>query len=298
MYFFIVNKMSGNGKGMKIWKRVESLLRKLQIDYLVEFSVSPIHAADLVRQMSNKQKVKVLAVVGGDGTVQSMIHALVGGNIPLGIIPAGSGNDLARGLKIPLNPEKALHYLLTGETKKIDIVQIGDRYCMTVVGIGIDGKVAQTVNQSRYKKWFNFFKLGHLSYVLSLFQVLLHYRPVKATITVDGKEWVFPEAWLIAVANFPNYGGGMMICPGACYHDGEFHICIVDGLTRWGLLRIFPAVFQGKHISHSGVTLLKGKTIEVNSESPMPTHGDGEIIGETPIKISVLQEAIPVICHE
>lgn len=298
MYFFIVNTISGNGKGMKVWKRIESMLQKQQVDYLVEFSVSPTHAAELVRQIAKTQKIDVLAVVGGDGTVQSMIHALIGRNIPLGIIPAGSGNDLARGLKIPLNPKEALHYLLTGGTKKIDIIQIGDQYCMTVVGIGMDGKVAQTVNRSRYKKWFNVFKLGHLSYVLSLFQVLLHYRPAKATIKINGKEWVFQNIWLIAVANFPNYGGGMIICPGACHYDGEFHICIVDGLSRWELLRIFPAVFRGKHIHHPGVTLLKGKTIEVISDSPMPAHGDGEMMGETPMKIDILPEALPVICHD
>ncbi|MEB3102890.1 diacylglycerol/lipid kinase family protein [Ferviditalea candida] len=298
MYLFIVNTMSGNGKGMKVWKRIESMLQKRQVHYLVEFSASPTHTAELVRQTAKKHKIKVLAVVGGDGTVQSMIHSVIGRNIPLGIIPAGSGNDLARGLKIPLNPKEALHYLLTGGTGKIDIIQIGNQYCMTVVGIGIDAKVAQTVNRSRYKKWFNRLKLGHLAYVLSFIQVLTHYRPVKATIKVDGKEWTFPKTWLIAVANFPNYGGGMIICPGACYFDGEFHICIVDGLSRWELLRIFPAVYRGKHIYRSGVTLLKGKTIEVISDSPMPAHGDGEIMGETPMKIDILEKGLSVICHD
>lgn len=298
MYLFIVNKISGNGRGMKVWRRVERLLREKQVSYDVVFSVSPIHAADLVREQVKENKVKVLVAIGGDGTVQSIINELVGYSIPLGIIPAGSGNDFARGLRIPLNIKKALEYLLTGTSKRIDIARVGNKCCITVVGIGIDGKIAQTVNDSWYKKWFNFIRLGHLTYVFSFVQVLLHYRPVKVTIKVDGRQSIFSNVWLIAVANFPNYAGGMMICPAACYTDGFFHICIVQGISRWELVRIFPNVFRGNHILHPAVTILQGKKVEVISDSPMLAHGDGEMIGETPIEVTVHKEAIHVIYNE
>ncbi|MFL1673265.1 diacylglycerol/lipid kinase family protein [Paenibacillus dendritiformis] len=296
MYLFIVNRISGNGKGIKTWRKIEPLLQNKQVHYKVEFSDSPSHAALLVRQyMIEHDKMKAFVIVGGDGTIQSVAHEIAESNIPLGIIPAGSGNDLARGLHIPLNAKKALEYLLTGTTKKIDIARIGSKCYTTVVGIGIDGKVAQTVNLSRYKKWFNHLKMGNLSYIFSFIQVLLRYKPANVHITVDGKEMIFSDVWLIAVANLPNYAGGMKICPEACYTDGFFHICIVQGTSRWTLMKIFPDVFRGNHIFHPAVTTLRGRKVEVYTESPMIAHGDGEMIGETPLEVTVYQDAIHVI---
>jgi diacylglycerol kinase (ATP) len=284
---------------MKVWKRIQPLLREKGIHYHVEFPGNPVHAAYLLRKhVKETDQVKVVAVVGGDGTVQSVVGELAGSSIPLGVIPAGSGNDFARALGIPLNPRKALDYLLTGAIKKIDIAQTGSNTYITVVGIGIDGKIAQTVNHSRYKKWFNTFRLGRLAYVLSLLQVLFRYRPLTVNIKVDEMEMIFSDVWLIAVANIPNYGGGMNICPEASYTDGVFDICIVHGISRFEVIRIFPQVFAGKHIFRPGISMLQGQEVKIFSSSPMLAHGDGEVIGETPIEISIRKEAIHVICQE
>jgi len=295
LYFFIVNRMSGNGKGLKVWRRIVPLLQQKKIHYQVEFPKSPLNSAVLVKELVKENKIKVLVVVGGDGTVQSIIAELIDCPIPLGIIPAGSGNDIARGLGIPLNPTIALAYVLTGTIKKIDLARTGNKYCVTVVGIGIDGRVAQNVNGSRYKKWFNLLKLGHLSYALSLVQILFHYSPTTITIKLDEKEEKFLNVWLVAIANFPNYGGGMMICPKASYTDGILHVCIVHGISRWELLRLFPSVYRGKHLLHPAVAVRTGKKVEVISDSPMLAHGDGEPIGTTPIEVDVQKEAVQII---
>lgn len=297
MFLFLVNRLSGHGQGLKVWKQTQQLLQEKRIQYDVEFPGSPVHAAYLLRKyMKENDQVKVVVVVGGDGTVQSIANELAACSIPLGVIPAGSGNDFARALGIPLNPKKALEYILTGVIKKIDIAQSGNKYFVTVVGIGIDGKIAQTVNHSWYKKWFNTFRLGRLSYVISLIHVLFSYQPLTVNIKVDEMEMRFSDVWLIAVANIPNYGGGMIICPGASYTDGVFDICIVHGISRFEVIRIFPQVFVGKHILHPGISMLQGQEVKVFSDSPMPAHGDGEMIGETPIEISIRKEAIHVIC--
>ena len=283
---------------MKVWRRIEPLLKRLNVDYRVEFSESPTHAANIARQLAANDGGKtVLVVVGGDGTLQSVIPELVGSPVPVGVIPAGSGNDFARALGIPLHPEKALDSLLTGQIRKMDIARTGDRFCVTVVGIGIDGKVAQTVNESRYKKWFHVFNMGRFSYVLGLFQVWVRYRPNRVTLFIDGTETTYADVWLVAVANVPSYGGGMNICPNASYADGAFDICVVHGISRFKFLRTFPKVFKGTHIHVSGVTMLKGKEVKVVSDSPMFAHGDGEMIGQTPIGISVCNEAIHVVSN-
>lgn len=299
MIFFIVNRLSGNRQGLKVWKRIQPLLHDKGVHYCVEFSENPVHAAQLLRKyMKETDQVKAVAVVGGDGTVQSIVSELAGSNIPLGVIPAGSGNDFARALGIPFSPKKALDFLLTGAIKKIDMAQSGNKTYITVVGIGIDGKIAHTVNHSKYKKWLNMLKLGRLAYVISLFQVFIRYRPHTVSIKVDEEEMTLSNVWLIAVANIPNYGGGMNICPEASYTDGVFDICIVHGISRFEAIRLFPRIYVGKHTFCPGISMFQGQKINISSSSPMQATGDGEIIGETPIDISMSKEAIHIICEE
>lgn len=184
------------------------------------------------------------------------------------------GQRFFQGVRNSVKPKK----ILTGVIKKIEIAQSGNKYFVTVVGIGIDGKIVQTVNHSRYKKWFNTFRLGRLSYVISLLHVLFRYRPLTVNIKVDEMEMRFSNVWLIAVANIPNYRGGMIICPGASYTDGVFDICIVHGISRFEVIRIFPQVIVGKHILHPGISMLQGQEVKVFSDSPMLAHGDGEVM--------------------
>ncbi|UOE78228.1 diacylglycerol/lipid kinase family protein [Parageobacillus thermoglucosidasius] len=294
MYYFIVNKISGNGKGRKVWKKVEKLLKEKQINYQVRFTEHPKHAVKIARELSSEKCCAVVAV-GGDGTIHDVANGLIDSNIPLGVIPAGSGNDFARAFDIPTDYKKALERILTGKQRKIDIGRIGKEYFITVTGIGFDGKVAEVNNASKYKNWFNFIRLGDLSYGLSFLHVLLKYRPVNIQLKVDGKNLVFFNVWLIAIANISNYGGGIRICPDACYNDGFFDICIVHNMTKWELLRTFPKAYKGKHVFYPGVTMIKGKQVEVISELPVIVQGDGEILTKTPVNVTIQRDALLII---
>ncbi|KYD12804.1 hypothetical protein B4168_1292 [Anoxybacillus flavithermus] len=191
--------------------------------------------------------------------------------------------------------KKALERILMGKQRKIDVGRIDEEYSITVVGIGLDGKVAEVNNVSKYKKWFNFIRLGALSYVLSFLQVLLKYRPVNIQLNVDGEKLVFFNVWLIAIANIPNYGGGIRICPDACYHDGLFDICIVHSITKRDLLRTFPKAHKGKHIFHPGVAMIKGKQVEVTSEFPVIVQSDGEVLAKTPVNVTIRKDALLIV---
>jgi diacylglycerol kinase (ATP) len=294
MYYFIVNKISGNGKGIKVWKKVEKLLEEKQVNYQVRFTEHPKHAVEIVKELSSETCDAVVAV-GGDGTIHDVANGLIDSNIPIGIIPAGSGNDLARALDIPMDYKKAFERILIGKKRKMDVGKIGEEYCITVTGIGFDGKVAEVNNASKYKDLLNFIRLGDLSYGLSVLHVLFKYRPVNVQLKVDGKTLDFSNVWLIAIANTPNYGGGIKICPDACYHDGLFDICIVHSITKWDLLRTFPKAYKGKHASHPGVTMIKGKQVEVTSEWPMIVQSDGEVLTKTPVNVTIQKEALLII---
>ncbi|ANB58192.1 lipid kinase, YegS//BmrU family protein [Anoxybacillus sp. B7M1] len=294
IYYFVVNKISGNGKGLKVWKKVEKLLQEKQVNYQVRFTERPKHAVEIVKEFSSEACNAVVAV-GGDGTIHDVANGLIHSNIPLGIIPAGSGNDLARALDIPMDYKRALERILKGKKRKMDVGKIGEEYCMTVTGIGFDGKVAEINNAAKYKDLLNLVRLGDLSYGLSVLHALFQYRPVRIQLKIDGEVQFFSNVWFIAIANTPNYGGGIKICPDACYYDGLFDICIVHSVTKWELLRTFPKAYKGKHVSHPSVTMIKGKQVEIIAEPPIIVQSDGEILTKTPVNVTIQKEALLIM---
>ncbi|MFB4164310.1 diacylglycerol kinase family protein [Alteribacillus sp. JSM 102045] len=294
MYAFIINKMSGNGKGQRVWKRVEKTLDHQQLPFAARFTEGPQHAREIVKDLV-KENVKSIIVVGGDGTIHEVANELAYKNISLGIIPAGSGNDFARCLGVPMNYLKALERIIANQTKQVDLLHLGQRYCLTVTGIGLDGQVAKNVNNGAYKKFLNQFRLGGLSYVISLLETLRDYNPTNVHITIDGKDMTFSKVWLVAVANAPNYGGGIMICPDASYDDGFLNLCIVHGIKKWELLRLFPKAYRGKHTTEKHVTFLQGKEVQVISGTPIMVHSDGEQMIESPIHIRIEKDALRVV---
>nr|WP_306798588.1 diacylglycerol kinase family lipid kinase [Oceanobacillus saliphilus] len=295
MYAFIVNRFSGGGKASKILVHMENTLKEKDISYQVYVTNRQHHATDLARELSQKRETKAIIAVGGDGTVHEIINGMVGSDIPLGIIPAGSGNDFCRGMGIPLNYVHALERIFKDERKLIDVGSINNEFFATIVGIGFDGKVARETNQSQNKRILSLAGLGRISYIINVLKVLLYYQPTNVDLIMNQEQSNHQHVWLIAIANSPFYAGGMMICPGAKNNDQLFDICIVKGISRWQLLRIFPSVFKGKHIKHPSVTILKAKELEISSPTPMMAHGDGEFLGETPFKIMISPKTLCVL---
>ncbi|GIN14122.1 diacylglycerol kinase [Shouchella clausii] len=294
MYAFIINRTSGNGKGDRTWKRIENILQQQNLPYIARFTEVSQHVSEIVKDLLNED-VQTVIVVGGDGTIHEVANELVHTDLSLGIIPAGSGNDFARCIGIPMNYSKALERIVLNNGIKVDLLNLGNRYCLTVTGIGFDGQIARNVNKAKYKRFLNHFRLGGLVYTVSMLATLRDYRPTKIDITVDGKEMTFSEVWLVAVANAPNYGGGIKICPDASYNDGMLNLCIVHDIKRWELLRLLPKAYKGKHTTDKNVTLLTGKEVYISSEKPVLVQSDGEQFTESPINISVVKDALRVM---
>lgn len=289
MRVFIVNTVSGNGRGRKIWARVQRLLEERKIPYLVEFTKGPGHATEIARAAA-RSNVQAVVGIGGDGTVHEVGNGLVGTEIPMGYIPAGSGNDFALAQNIPSDPEQALQRVLNHQVRRVDTADIGDRLMIGFAGVGFDAKVADTVNRSPFKRW-----AGRSIYFFGAFQVLTRFRPAAVTLHIDGKRHEYQGLWLVAVTNNPYYGGGMKICPDAQNDDGLLDICCVHDLNHVQFLKMFPSVYEGKHVNHSSATLLRGKEITIDSGTPLVVHADGEIIGSTPLSIRVRPQSLCVL---
>ncbi|MBM7618163.1 YegS/Rv2252/BmrU family lipid kinase [Bacillus tianshenii] len=294
MYYFIVNKTSGNGKGANVWSKVQKLLKAKGVEYQVLFTDGTENDRKLVESKIGLECTAVV-VIGGDGTIHGVANALAYKNVPLGIIPAGSGNDFARSLQIPKDHEGALNRILTGKVKTMDLGKVGQEYFITIAGIGFDGKVAKVTNESKMKKLLNKMSLGSLSYIYSLIKVLITYQPTTLTIKIDERIHRFSEVWMISVANLPFYGGGIKICPDAIADDGLLDICILHGVNRWELLMVFPRAFSGSHITHKNVTMLKGKDIFITPEKDLVIQCDGEIVAHNPIALTVEKEALHIL---
>lgn len=295
MVIFIVNPVSANGRGKKIWSQLEPVLGERQLVYTVHFTTGPKHATLLAKEIRKVSKVEAVIVVGGDGTLHEVAQGLIGTAIPLGCIPAGSGNDFARALHISTNSIKALEMLLSSKPYKIDVAEINNSFFVNGSGIGFDGAVARITNGSKIKCWLNRMKLGRLAYVIIALRLLCTFRPMALTLTIDGRRYFYDNIWLIAVSNIPFYGGGMSVCPDAIYDDGLLDLCIVSNINRFHFLRSLIKVFKGKHTSEPGIIMMRGRKISIQSKKTLPIHMDGEYYQSNSATINVQRRALNVL---
>lgn len=318
MIAFIVNPVSGNGRGRKVWNEIERVLRRREIGHAVRFTTGPGTAVAFAGEMLHSGQYSVIAAVGGDGTVHEVVNGLWSAARQAGnqeaaaaaetskeathiacrfaYIPAGSGNDFARGHGIPLQPLEALELILKEPAgSPIDLLHMNGRVAANSIGTGLDGQVALETNEAGYKKLLNKLRLGKLAYVLALVRVLFTYRPCDMKLLVDGSKTEKSRVWLIAVCNIPHYGGGMLICPSARPDDGKANICIVSGISRLKLLMLFPLVYSGKHVGHPAVSFLSGRSVEIESSRPHVAHMDGELARPERIRIETLPARVSVI---
>ncbi|SDC50338.1 lipid kinase, YegS/Rv2252/BmrU family [Melghirimyces thermohalophilus] len=290
MIVFIVNQRSGNGNGGKVWRTLEKRLYEKEASFEVVYTEYPGHATELAKMAAQKKEIRAVIAVGGDGTIHEVAGGLIGTSITLGCIPAGSGNDFARTRGISTDPLQALEQMLTGEPEVVDTLRVNGEVTIGTAGVGFDASVSQAVNRSSVKRW-----LKKAVYVWELIRLLFTFQPQNVTVTLDGNRKQVSGVWLIAVANIPFYGGGMKICPEASNRDGLLDICIVRDVSRWKILFVFPRVFQGTHVSHPAVEMMKGTRLEVESSPPLLIHTDGEVIGKTPVEMEIVPNSLQVI---
>lgn len=240
-------------------------------------------------------KPDALVVVGGDGMVSLGVNLVARTDIPLGIIPSGTGNDMARGLGIPVgNTAAAIEALLTGLARGPRLIDAGlitrgdgsTRWFACVFSGGFDAIVNERANRMRRPR-------GKSRYTLALIRELLSLRPIRYELELDG----VPEtrdAILVAVGNNVSFGGGMRVAPEAQLDDGLFDVVILDPVNRRGLLRIFPSVFSGTHILDPRVSVRRAKRVRVAAPRVV-AYADGERVGELPVDLEVVQGALRVL---
>jgi diacylglycerol kinase (ATP) len=247
-----------------------------------------------------RSRPDALVVVGGDGMVNLGVNLLAGTRVPLGIVPSGTGNDMARGLGIPHDDtEAAIRMLgerLQAPPRVVDAVRVrwtdadgtpGERRFACALSAGFDAIVNERANLMRRPK-------GPSRYILALLAELAGLRPLRYRVTLDDEQLEL-DALLVSVGNNVSLGGGMKITPEALLDDGLLDVMLVKPLSRLAFLRIFPRVFRGEHTSDPRVVMRRAKRIRIEVDAPLVAYADGERIGPLPVELEVEPGALRVL---
>ncbi|MET9609812.1 diacylglycerol kinase [Streptomyces sp. NPDC006512] len=286
-----VNPTAGRGRGAQAAQPAAAALRAA--GYAVR-TVVGTDAADALARLRTAVRGGTGAViaVGGDGLVSLALQALAGTDVPLGVVAAGTGNDFARALGLPVRqPARAGRLaagaLKEGRIREVDLGRAHGAFYGTVLCSGFDSRVNDRGNRMRLP-------LGRFRYDLAIALELAAFRPVPYRITLDDGPPVETEAALVAVGNGSSYGGGMRICADAVPDDGLFDVTVVGDCTRTTLLRVFPQVYKGTHLGHPAVTV--HRAAKVTLEAPgLTAYADGEPLGALPVTAECVPGALRLL---
>lgn len=284
--WIVVNPTAGRGRALRVWRRLEGLIKGRGLNFELFFTERPGHAIELGRQAAENQ-IEQLVAVGGDGTLHELVNGLGPSGQRLAIIPAGTGNDLARTLRIPQQPEAALDILLAKKERTIDLGMVNGHYFTNIAGIGFDAEVAYQVNTGRH--YLN----GTITYLVAVLTQLWSYRCRPAEILLDGEK-IERRIFLVAVGNAKYYGGGMQMVPTAEPDDGALDVVLGWDFGRLETLRALTLVFSGRHTGLKKILVKRAREVEVRSTDPLNIHADGEFIGTTPARFQVARRALRI----
>lgn len=242
--------------------------------------------SEVIRQHADAADLVVVA--GGDGSLNAAAPAIIETGLPLGILPGGTANDLARTLGLPLDMTAAARVIAAGRTKAIDIGEVNGRPFFNVASLGMSARLADRLSRETKRRW------GRLAYLITATEVLLEARPFSATIRLSNGEECQVRTLQIAVGNGRHYGGGMVVEETATIDDARLDLYSLEFEDTWKLPLMALSFRQGRHGLKDEVRTLKGPSFEVTTRRPMPVNADGEIVTETPARFTVRPEAVTV----
>ncbi|HEX4189719.1 MAG TPA: diacylglycerol kinase [Marmoricola sp.] len=282
----LTNPTSGKGRGGKVSESVVPRLTDAGFEVTALVGRDGDEALDLARGCV-ADGIETLVVVGGDGMIHLAVQALAGSGTRLGVIPAGTGNDVARNLDLPRKDiAAATDVVIGGHERTIDLGRIGSRYFVTVLAAGFDAIVNERVNAMTWPK-------GQMRYNLATMAELRTFKPIPYVIEVDGAQHRC-EAMLVAIGNGPSYGGGMRITEGALLDDGLLDVITIDPMSKGELLANFGKLRKGAHLANPKVHHHSGRTITVAAPG-IVAYADGERMAALPLTVEVVPQALRVL---
>ena len=290
----VLNPTAGGGRAGRMAPRVAELLvaHGVEVDQHQTRSLEDARVA----ACEAARDVDAVAAMGGDGTVGACAAGLAdagpGAGAALAVIPAGGGNDAARSLGLPARDPLAAAALLTRLRRRpADLATVAGRGYLNVAGAGFDSEVNRVANQ--HLGWAG----NHPRYVGAVLAQLAVGRTNRFRLVLDGHAQEV-TGWLIAVANGPSYGGGMLVAPRASLADGLLDVIVIADIGKLEFLRTFPKVFTGRHIEHPAVAVHRAAKVELDADRPLHVYADGEPAGTLPATFGVRPAALTVLAAD
>lgn len=288
----LVNPTSGKRTGARFGRETLHLLRDQGIDVIDLSGRDASGALARGRAAVMAGMVDQVVVVGGDGMAHLGANICAGTDVPLGIVAAGTGNDNARGLGLPVRDAAAsVARLLSGRTRRIDLARHisahdEERWFLGVLAAGFDAIVNERGNALSWPK-------GPARYNVAMVRELPVFRPIRYRLELDG-EPLSVSAMMVTVGNGTAYGGGMRVLPDADLHDGMLDVLILHEVSTTELLRVFPRVYQGTHVTHPRVEIRRARQVRI--EAPrIVTYADGERFTPLPMTVEAVSDALTVL---
>jgi diacylglycerol kinase (ATP) len=288
----LTNPMSGHGNAPHAAQRAVARFQQRGVDVCEIVGTDAAHARRLVDE-ALAAGTDALVVAGGDGVISLALQALALGDVPLGIVPAGTGNDHARAFDVPTgDPEAAADIVVDGRTETIDLGRIDDaggttKWFGTVMAAGFDSLVSDRTNRMRWPH-------GRMRYNVAMVAELSRLRLLPFRLTFDDGEETVTDLTLAAFGNTRSYGGGMLICPDADHTDGLLDVTMVHSASRSKLIRLFPTVFKGTHVGLAEVTTARASRVHVDSPG-INAYADGDYACPLPVTVSAVPRALRVL---
>lgn len=282
---FIINPISGGKAKDGVPELIEQHLDANLFKATIVFSDGVAHARQIAKEAVGK--FEVIVAVGGDGTVNEVASGIVGSNTTLGIVPFGSGNGLARFLKIPMDTKKAIETLATGNETIIDSGRLNGQPFFNMAGMGFDAHISEVFSHTK--------KRGFISYIKSSIAEISTYKEQHYHLEIDGKE-VERKAFMLSFANSSQYGNDAHISPHASVQDGLLDICIIRKFPLWRFPEMGIRMLTKTSDKTQYVEIMRGQHIIVKRDSPGPLHLDGEPqMAGTDAEIVLLPHSLKII---
>lgn len=268
-YEFILNPVAGNGYSVQAMKKIEGILNALGAEYRIHETAFPGQATDIARSLQGNSEISAVIAVGGDGTVTEVAAGLAGGPTAMGIIPAGTGNDFVKSVRIPKDPETAMRFMLDRSARPVDTGTLNDEFFLNVCGTGFDVTVLECADDKKKKH------RGLTPYFLGLLQAIRIFEPVDLQISHDGQS-ADGEYLICSVANGRFIGGGIPICPDANPSDGKLNLVMIRKVPRWKIPFYLPGLMLSRDLTFRITSHLLTESVTIRGKG-LRFNIDGEI---------------------
>ena len=284
-FAIVMNPSSAGGKPLRLLPAVRGALTAGGAEIEIIETQDIPHAAEAALAAAGRGETVV--AFGGDGLVGALAGALKG-SAPLGILPAGRGNDFARALGIPQDPLEACRVLLEGSERALDLGEANGRAFVCIASLGYDSDANRIANETRFFR-------GNLVYLWAGIRALAAWKPARFTVSFDGREREF-TGYTVGVANSAYYGGGMKAVPAADPADGLLDLIFCKQTSKLRFLtQVLPKSFSGTHVELDAIELHRAREVEVRADRPFDVYADGDPITTLPATIRLVPGVLRVI---